>query len=253
MASQVKENPLKERIAKYLARLGIASRRQVEAMIPSGRITVNGEPVVHPATFVNHDDNIAVDGAAVGAKESARLWLYNKPKNVMVSERDPEGRKTIYDTFPAAMPRVIPVGRLDYATEGLLLLTNSGGLKRHLELPATGWQRRYRTRVQGEWKDDIANTLAKGIKVDGEAFGPILAEVEPNQRYNPRQLWLEVSLREGKNREVRRAMSHVGLEVTKLIRVSYGPFQLGELEEGRLREVSEKVLREQIGNILEYL
>jgi 23S rRNA pseudouridine2605 synthase len=239
-----------DRIAKFLSRHGVASRRSVEAMIAEGRVAVNGETVTHPATFVTAADNIVVDGHVVGAKEAARLWQFHKPKGVMVSEHDPEGRPTIYDVLPPDMPRVMPIGRLDYQTEGLLLLTNSGALKRHLELPATGWLRRYRVRVQGEWHNDIPERLAAGITVEGIKFGTINVVVEPRQKANARLLWLDVSLREGKNREVRRAMQHMGLHVNRLIRVSYGPFSIGELKEGELREVNKKVLSEQIGRIL---
>jgi len=243
----------KERIAKYLSRHGVASRRAVEAMIADERITVNGEVIAHPATLVDDTDKIIVDGVPVGVKEPARLWLYHKPKNVMVSERDPEGRSTIYDTLPPKIPRVMPIGRLDYNTEGLLLLTNSGALKRHLELPSTGWLRRYRVRVQGVWRDEFSTALADGITVEGIKFGAIHAAREPRQKPGARQLWLDISLREGKNREVRRAMQHFELHVTRLIRVSYGPFQLGDLPEGGLREVNAKILGEQIGQILTQL
>lgn len=243
----------KERIAKYLSRMGVASRRQIEAMITEGRITVNGETLAHPATLVNDDDKITVDGTAVGEREAARMWLYHKPKNVMVCEHDPEGRTTIYDTLPPDMPRVMPIGRLDYATEGLLLLTNSGALKRHLELPSTGWLRRYRTRVMGEWREEYSAELAKGITVEGIQFGAIHAVVEARQKRDGRHVWLDVSLREGKNREVRRAMQYFGLHVNRLIRASYGPFQLGELPEGGVQEINKKVLSEQIGRILAQL
>lgn len=251
MVSQDKEKG--ERIAKALSRLGVASRRTVETMIAEGRVSVNGEVITHPATFVSAADKICVDGAVIGAKESTRLWLYHKPKNAMVSERDPEGRTTIYDILPPELPRVMPIGRLDFNTEGLLLLTNSGALKRHLELPSTGWLRRYRTRVMGEWRAEFQEQLAAGITVEGMKFGPIHAALEPRQKSNARHVWVDVSLREGKNREVRRAMQHMGLHVNRLIRVSYGPFPLSDLPEGAVREVSPKVLREQIGRILETL
>ena len=252
MNTQEKENH-GERIAKALSRMGVASRRQVEAMVTAGRIAINGVLIDHPATFVTDADEIRVDGAVIGARAAAQMFLYHKPKNVMVCERDPEGRTTIYDTLPGDMPRVMPVGRLDYATEGLLLLTNSGALKRHLELPSTGWLRRYRVRVMGEWHDDFATALAAGVSVEGIKFGAIHAVVEPRQRRDGRHVWLDVSLREGKNREVRRAMQHFGLHVNRLIRVSYGPFQLGDIPEGGLQEINKKVLREQIGRILEQL
>lgn len=243
---------MSERIAKALSRLGVASRRSVEAMIAEGRIAVNGKIIDHPATFVADTDQITVDGQSIGQKQAARLWLYHKPKNAMVSERDPEGRTTIYDLLPPELPRVMPIGRLDFNTEGLLLLTNSGALKRHLELPATGWLRKYRVRAHGEWRNDITPKLEKGIIADGIQFGPIHAVLSPQQKPG-HNLWIDVSLREGKNREVRRAMEHVGLVVNRLIRVSYGPFNLGEMKENEIREVPEKMLREQIGKILDTL
>jgi 23S rRNA pseudouridine2605 synthase len=239
-----------DRIAKFLSRHGVASRRTVETMIADGRVAVNGEVITHPATFVTHADKILVDGAPVGTRDAARLWLFHKPKGVMVAERDPEGRTTIYNVLPPDMPRVMPIGRLDYQTEGLLLLTNSGALKRHLELPSTGWLRRYRTRVMGEWQAEYAAELENGITVEGVKYGAIHVNVEKRQKFDGRHVWLDVSLREGKNREVRRAMQHFGLHVNRLIRVSYGPFSIGELAEGEAREVNKKVLSEQIGRIL---
>lgn len=241
-----------ERIAKYLSRMGVASRRDVEAMITAERIAVNGNIISHPATFVSDDDCIAVDGQVVGKREPARLWLYHKPVNVMVSARDPDGRITIYDVLPKDLPRVMPVGRLDFNTEGLLLLTNSGALKRHLELPATGWLRKYRVRAHGAWHADIPAQLEKGITVDGIKFGTIHAALAPQQKPG-HNTWVDVSLREGKNREVRRAMEYFGLKVNRLIRTSYGPFNLSDMSENEIREVPTKVLREQIGNILEQL
>lgn len=239
----------KERIAKYLSRLGVASRRSIETMIAEGRIAVGGKVIDHPATFVSEADEITVDGEALGKKEPARMWLYHKPKNVMVSERDPEGRTTIYDVLPPDMPRVMPIGRLDYNTEGLLLLTNSGALKRHLELPATGWLRKYKVRAQGVWRDDIPEQLEKGIVVDGEKFGTIHATKLDVGKKDGRNLWIEVSLREGKNREVRRAMMHFGLQVNRLIRISYGAFNLSDMPENEVKEVPAKTLKEQLGKI----
>ncbi|HCM83660.1 MAG TPA: pseudouridine synthase [Rhodospirillaceae bacterium] len=240
---------MSERIAKYLSRVGVASRRSIETMITEGRIAVNGKVIDHPATFVSEADEIKVDGEVLGKKEPARMWLYHKPKNAMVAERDPEGRTTIYDLLPPELPRVMPVGRLDYATEGLLLLTNSGALKRHLELPATGWLRKYKTRCRGEWRDEIIDELEKGITVDGEKFGPIHVTWLENRKGGMRHTWLEVSLREGKNREVRRALAHFGLEVDRLIRVAYGSFNLSNMQENEIKEVPAKILREQIGTI----
>ena len=243
----------KERIAKALSRLGVASRRDAEAMISEGRIAVNGLRVEHPATFVTDADAISVDGEIIGEKDVPRLWLYHKPIEVMVAARDPQGRKTIYDCLPADMPRVMPIGRLDYKTEGLLLLTNSGGLKRHLELPATGWLRQYRVRVFGDWDKKIPDQLKKGITVDGIRFGPIDCAYDNSTKTSGKNFWVNVTLREGKNREVRRAMQHMGLTVNRLIRTSYGPFNLSTMPPDAVQEVSAKVLREQIGKILETL
>ena len=233
-----------ERIAKRLARAGVASRRVAETMIAAGRVAVNGRVIDSPALNVTAADAVTVDGKAVGEPEAARLWRYYKPVGLVTSERDEKGRDTVFAHLPAEMPRVVSVGRLDLNSEGLLLLTNDGALKRRLELPSTGWLRKYRVRARGEPDDKALEPLRKGITVDGERFQPMQVGVDRQQGAN---VWLTVAIREGKNREVRRALQAVGLTVNRLIRVSYGPFQLGDLEPGGVEEVRPKVLREQLG------
>ncbi|MCU0830522.1 MAG: pseudouridine synthase [Rhizobiaceae bacterium] len=236
-----------ERVAKRLARAGIASRRDVEAMIAEGRIALNGRVLLTPAVNVRETDELTVDGVPVGAPDRTRLWLFHKPRGTVTSNRDPEGRQTIFDVLPPDLPRVITVGRLDINTEGLLILTNDGGLARVLELPQTGWLRRYRVRVHGEPDAAALAALKDGIVVDGVIYGPIEAEVERVQGANA---WLTIGLREGKNREVKNVLGALGLEVTRLIRVSFGPFTLGDLEEGAVREIRGRVLRDQLGEKL---
>ncbi len=236
--------PKGDRIAKTLSRAGIASRREAERMIEAGRVSVNGAIISSPALNVTDTDRITVDGKPVGPAEPARMWLYNKPTGLVTSDSDEKGRKTIYDTMPADLPRVMSIGRLDLNSEGLLLLTNDGGIKRHLELPSTGWLRRYRVRVNGRPTDEELEPLRKGIIADGEPFQPMEVVLDRQQGANA---WLTVGLREGKNREIRRAMDEIGLSVNRLIRVSYGPFRLGELRQGEVEEVRRKVLRDQLG------
>ena len=232
-----------ERVAKVLARAGVASRRDAERMIAEGRVALNGAVVAHPATFVTPGDILTVDGKPVGAAPQTRLWRYHKPAGLITTHRDPQGRKTIFETLPPGMPRVISVGRLDLNSEGLLLLTNDGALARRLELPETGWIRRYRVRVHGAVDPARLAALAGGMTVDGVRYGRIDAEIDMVKGSNA---WLAVGLSEGRNREIRKVMAALGLDVTRLIRVAYGPFQLGRLERGALAEVPAKVLREQI-------
>jgi len=232
-----------ERIAKWLARAGVASRRDAEKLIAEGKVKLNNQLVTHPATFVEAGDTVVVDGAVVAQPERSRLWRYHKPVGLVTTHRDPQGRPTVFDKLPPNMPRVISVGRLDLTSEGLLLLTNDGALARKLELPATGWLRRYRVRVHGQPDQKRLAALAKGITIDGIAYGPIDAGLDSRKGDNA---WLTVSLREGRNREVRRVMAHLGLGVTRLIRIAYGPFQLGTLPRGAADEVPARVLRDQL-------
>ncbi|CAM5641995.1 hypothetical protein MAUB1S_11058 [Mycolicibacterium aubagnense] len=236
-----------ERIAKRLARAGIASRRDAEELIAAGRVRVNGQILTSPAFNVSPDDVIHLDGTEIPPIERTRLFLFHKPAGVVTTNRDPEGRKTVFDVLPAELPRLMTIGRLDINTEGLLLLTNDGGLSRVLELPATGWLRRYRVRVHGKVEEQALAELRDGIAVDGVFYGAIEASLERTQGTNA---WLTIGLREGKNREVKNILGALGLEVTRLIRVSYGPFQLGELPEGHVQEIKGRTLREQLGETL---
>jgi 23S rRNA pseudouridine2605 synthase len=233
-----------ERIAKVLSRAGLASRREAEAWITHGRVTVNGRVINSPALDVTANDVITVDGKPLPPRERTRLFLYHKPRGLMTTHADPEGRPTVFDNLPESLPRLISVGRLDFNTEGLLLLTNDGGLARALELPETGWLRRYRVRAHGEVTQAQLDELKRGVVVDGVKYGPIEATLERDSGAN---VWLVFAIREGKNREVRNVMAHLGLEVNRLIRISYGPFQLAELPQGTVEEVKTRVLREQLG------
>lgn len=234
----------RERIAKRIARAGVASRREAERLIAFARVAVNGEVITTPATLVGASDVILIDGKPLPKAAAAALWLCHKPRGLVTTHKDPEGRPTLFASLPPGMPRVISIGRLDLNSEGLILLTNDGGLARKLELPSTGWTRRYRVRVHGRVSPAALASLAKGITVEGVHYGPIEAELDREQGTNA---WVTLSLREGKNREVRRVMEHLGLPVSRLIRTAYGPFQLGQLAPGEVREVSGKVLREQVG------
>ncbi|GBQ07345.1 MULTISPECIES: pseudouridine synthase [Acetobacter] len=232
-----------ERIAKWLGRTGVASRRDAERMIEEGRVKLNNQPVTHPATFVTSDDIVQVDGKIVDHPQRTRLWRYHKPDGLVTTHKDPEGRPTVFASLPEGMPRVISVGRLDLNSEGLLLLTNDGELARRLELPNNGWLRRYRVRVFGVVDEARLASLANGSVFEGVRYGPIEAGLDSRKGDNA---WLTVSLREGKNREIRKVMMGLNLHVSRLIRTSYGPFQLGTLQRGELEEVPGKILREQM-------
>lgn len=236
--------PAGERIAKVLSRAGVASRREAERMIELGEVSVNGAVITSPALNVTPADKILVRGKAIGEPEPARLWLYYKPEGLVTSASDEKGRETVFDNLPPELPRVMSIGRLDLNSEGLLLLTNDGGLKRRLELPSTGWLRKYRVRVNGNPMDPDLEPLRKGIEVEGERFQPMQVVIDRIQGANA---WLTVGLREGKNREIRRAMAAINLTVNRLIRISYGPFRLGEMTPGMVEEVKPRVLREQLG------
>ena len=236
-----------ERIAKLMARGGLCSRREAEAWIAAGRVAVNGRVLTSPALNVTGADKVVVDGKSLEAPERTRLFLFNKPAGLVTTERDPQGRATVFayvaERFPD-LPRLISVGRLDINTEGLLLLTNDGGLARVLELPATGWIRRYRVRANGQTDEAALGALRRGVTVEGVKYAPVEVTLDRAQGAN---VWLTLGLREGKNREVKRLLEHIGLQVNRLIRLSFGPFQLGHLEDGQVEEVNTRVLRDQLG------
>jgi 23S rRNA pseudouridine2605 synthase len=233
-----------ERIAKYLARAGIASRRDAEKLIAEGKVKLAGQVVSSPATFVQPGDVLTVGGRPVTAPERTRLFRYHKPAGLVTTHRDERGRTTVFEELPAGLPRLVSIGRLDLTSEGLLLLTNDGALARQLELPANGWLRRYRVRVHGAVDERTLANLAQGLTVEGVRYGPIQAGLDSRQGANA---WLTVALQEGKNREIRRVMQHLGLAVNRLIRTAYGPLQLGNLPRGAAEEVNAKVLRDQLG------
>lgn len=239
-----KETDKGERIAKRLARAGLCSRRDAERWIADGRVVVNGRVLDTPAVVVQPGDMIVVDGKPLSEPEKTRVWRYHKPAGLMTTHKDPEGRATVFQHLPEDMPRVISVGRLDYASEGLLLLTNDGELARRLELPTNSWVRRYRVRVHGEVDAEKLVALEKGITIDGVRYGGIKAVLDRQKGANA---WVTVSIKEGKNREVRRVFDYLGWPVLRLIRVAYGPFQLGSLGEGEVEEVPAKVFNEQLG------
>ncbi|WP_298803394.1 pseudouridine synthase [uncultured Lentibacter sp.] len=236
--------PEGDRIAKVISRAGVASRREAERLIEQGRVSVNGKVITSPALNVTSADKVVVNGKPLKAPEPPRMWLYHKPQGLVSTHSDEQGRDTIFDKLPEGLPRVMTVGRLDLNSEGLLLLTNDGGVKRQLELPSTGWLRRYRVRLKGRPSDDSFEPLRRGLTLDGEAFQPMIVTLDRQQGANA---WATVGLREGKNREIRRAMEAVGFTVNRLIRVSYGPFQLGDLKPGEVQELRAKVIRDQLG------
>lgn len=240
-----------ERIAKVMARAGLCSRRDAEKWIAAGRVTVNGEILKTPARTVTEDDNVVVDGERLPVADRARLWRFHKPVGLVTTHKDEKGRTTVFESLPPDMPRVVSVGRLDLNSEGLLLLTNDGDLSRELELPARGWMRRYRVRVHGRVDKKMLERLKTGVTVEGVRYGEIIATLDgdndPTKGPAKSNVWISVALTEGKNREIRKVMAFLGLSVTRLIRVSYGPFQLGKLEVGRIEEVPGHVVRQQLG------
>lgn len=235
----------KERIAKRMAAAGLCSRREAEKWIADGRVVVNGQKLLTPACVVSDDDVIEVDGQPLAKPQEVRLWCYHKPAGLVTTHHDPEGRPTVFERLPAYFPRVVSVGRLDLNSEGLLLLTTSGELARRLEHPSHGWKRKYRVRVHGTVSSEIVARIAKGLIIDGVRYAPAQVEIEPKQSGGKNQ-WIAITLTEGKNREIRKIMGFFGLKVSRLIRVAYGPFQLGSLPEGQTREVPRKVIKEQL-------
>jgi len=236
--------PAGERLAKAIARAGLCSRRQAEDWIRLGRVSVDGTVVNTPAFNVDASAVVAVDGTVLPQPPKARLWRYHKPPGLVTTHRDPENRPTVFQRLPAELGRVISVGRLDLTSEGLLLLTNSGALARHLELPSTGWTRRYRVRAFGSIDQATLNKLRAGIRLNGIDYGPIEAELELVKGSN---VWMTLALREGKNREIRIVLDHLGLTVNRLIRMAFGPFQLGHLARGEVAPVPPKALKDQLG------
>lgn len=241
------ERPTGERIAKYLARAGVASRREAERMIEQGLVTVDGETLTTPAFKVTPEMDVRVDGTRIGAPEAPRLWRYHKPAGLVTTHKDPQGRPTVFEAVADLLPRVISVGRLDLTTEGLMLLTNDGGLARQLELPANAWTRRYRVRAYGRTTQKELDALKDGVEIDGVRYGPVRAVIDQTQGGNQ---WITVSITEGKNREIRKLMERLGLKVNRLIRIAYGPFQLGRLSKGAIEEIPTKQLKEQLGRKL---
>jgi len=244
-----------ERVAKALARAGVASRREIERLIGAGRVALNGQVLTTPAVKVGPGDILTVDGAPVESAEPARLFLYHKPPGLVTTHSDPKGRPTVFQALPRDLPRLISVGRLDLASEGLLLLTNDGGLSRALELPATGLVRQYRARARGRIDQAKLDALKDGLTVEGVRYGAITARLDkakegPRKASGGANLWITLTLAEGKNREVRRVLEALGLSVNRLIRIAYGPFALGDLERGAVQEVGPRVLREQLGHLI---
>ena len=238
---------MSERIAKFIARSGVCSRRAAEELILQQRVSLNGQIISSPAVNVEPTDKILIDGEKLPEIEQTRLWLYYKPTGLITSHKD-SSHPTVFDNLPAGMPRVISVGRLDLNSEGLLLLTNNGELSRLLELPQNGWSRRYKVKVHGQVTQQKLDSVTNGVTIDGINYGPIKIVIDSTQGTNT---WLTITLSEGKNREIRRLMQYIGLEVARLIRLSYGPFQLGSLKKGEVKEVPHKVLKEQLGGKFE--
>ena len=236
--------PVPMRIAKAMAHAGLCSRRDAEAWIEAGRVAVNGKLLATPAYVVKPGDKISVDGNPLPEAAPTRLWRFHKPRGLVTSHKDPRGRKTVFQALPPGLPRVVSVGRLDINTEGLLLLTTDGELARHLELPSTSWLRRYRVRAHGRAGQAALDALCNGLTIGGVHYGPVEARIDREQGAN---LWLTIALREGKNREVKNIAEHLGLTVNRLIRISFGPFALGDLAEGAVEEVKRKVLADQLG------
>ena len=245
--SETRAPPEGERIAKVMARAGLCSRRDAERWIADRRVRLNGKVLCTPAVTVTDRDDIAVDGRPLPGAEDTRMWRYHKPRGLVTSARDEKGRRTIFDALPDDLPRVISIGRLDIGTEGLLLLTNDGEVARTLELPATGWLRRYRVRAHGAIAQEQLDSLRDGVEIEGIRYGSIEASLERAQGHNS---WIAMALREGRKREIKRVLGHLGLTVNRLIRVSYGPFQLGDLEAGGVNEVRGGALRDQLGRHL---
>lgn len=232
------------RIAKVIARAGLCSRREAERWIEHGQVFVNGKKITSPALNVTADDKITVNGEPLPRAQDIRLWRYHKPKGLVTTNSDPEGRTTVFDALPDTLPRVIAVGRLDLATEGLLLLTTDGGLARHLELPSTGWLRRYRVRAHGRVSQKKLDRLAEGVEIEGVRYAPATATLDKSQGANS---WITIALKEGRNREVKRLLGSLDLQVNRLMRTSYGPFILGDLKPGQVGEVKRHVIADQIG------
>ena len=241
-----------ERIAKRLARAGICSRREAERMIEAGRVAVDGKVLTSPALNVTADNKITVDGKPIKAPDAPRVWRYHKPAGVITTNSDPQGRPTVFEKLPPEMPRVVSVGRLDFNTEGLLLLTNDGEIARHLELPANAWIRHYRVRVYGDVDEKKLAALSKGITISGIHYGEIKAEMEKEKKEG-HNTWINITIKEGKNREVRTVMEHLDLQVTRLIRVSFGTFQLGKLARGGVEEIPRRILRDALGTFFKEL
>jgi len=233
-----------ERIAKVIARAGLCSRRDAERLIGEGRVKLNGKVLTAAATNVTAKDVVTVDNLPLPHKEETRLWRYHKPAGLVVSNNDPQGRPTVFQKLREQLPRVMSIGRLDINTEGLLLLTNDGELARFLELPATGWIRRYRVRAYGRIEEQALKKIENGVVIDGVRYGPVEAKIERAQGDNT---WLTIAIKEGKNREVKRICEHLGLQVNRLIRTSFGPFQLGELARGGVEEVPTRAMKSSIG------